>query len=628
MRTLETGHGYWFRVAGDQPVEWTRAATPARRLLSREPGLRLIAWPGPDETAPSAAAETIVGARAEAICWDPVAQQFLRWTSESDESEPDRVLNRGDALYVRLSHRMAWLEASTAVPRMAFDGGLHGDLPLNFRAGVEADVRYTVRRFATRFEHWLEPERLTVRVVTNDAALRTLQHGAEIGADSWTSGPIEGGFSSIIVRSQVWATDDGRRYGIVAPTVSVHARTTLLRHYFHAVQRSLAGPRYSGIPGWFVQGGPFWMLAEAGLAIRPLERDENDASQFVIADRAEPALDDRALGVTATRWLVERFGRDSYFDFWRNASNAAPQATWRDVFHTTFGITVEAFHDQFEQWIRASHPFAHGRIERPRRDFPAAGSRPDSWSAALGPPQRRADVSPDGSFRVAIRNDDGYRLGVALAGSDCHAVASVDGVLTINRLAQFFSHSDLPASPIEIEVPADFCQRHLRGRITASSADVIADLRISACLNFDLCSSTVTGAHGSFDIAVALPGRYTIAIADRTNSCAVFAHGGATVGIPIIATSYEVIDGDVDGVAVQLADNWCARRIQGRLTNLPQGGTSGIMMGVTANPLMLVACRVSRSPCTAAEPAVRRIVPDPDPCCRLLRALTEAPLCA
>ena len=114
-------------------------------------------------------------------------------------------------------------------------------------------------------------------------------------------------------------------------------------------------------------------------------------------------------------------------------------------------------------------------------------------------------MSPDGSFHVAIRNDDDYRLGVALAGSDCHAVASVDGVLTINRLAQFFSHSDLPASPIEIQVPADFCQRHLRGQITASSADVIADLRISACLKFDLCSTTVTGADGSFDIPYPCP---------------------------------------------------------------------------------------------------------------------------
>ena len=60
------------------------------------------------------------------------------------------------------------------------------------------------------------------------------------------------------------------------------------------------------------------------------------------------ALDIRHLGTLAVDRLVERAGEKALFDFYRELH--APAPSWQSAFETAFGLTPEAFHEEFERY--------------------------------------------------------------------------------------------------------------------------------------------------------------------------------------------------------------------------------------------------------------------------------------
>lgn len=598
LHTLQTGHGYWFWIAGDRTIDWQRRYAGSVTQIRRNPGRHLVAWGGPDGTAFDRAVRGVAEAVRLAWRWDAAHQQWHWWAPNTGSTnELASPLNRGDAIGVSFRRSVDWRQPTGILPRVRF----LGDVPDAIRNQVIADVRYTTAYFADRFGVEADPKRLEILVYRTLADLIGREPPKSHRIASFAAMQFEPGQpSSVVMAMSEWGPSlIERRTG-----ESINARVILIHEYFHIVQGQLAGRAFSGVPSWLVEGGPTWLQRELERRAGQLDPSPamqiQEASQLVISEREQIAEDehDHALGFAATQWLVERAGRDSYFEFWRNmAANGGVRPTWRQAFKTTFGISVSDFYQQFEEWIRRLHPFVEGTV-----------TVPDHIDAELV----RVYVTPiEGAFsnltfetgetfRVAVPANSPSWVMVAVEELGCRGYRADDGSVGPLNAATELDVGIESISGVDIKIPEHFCSAHLRGRLTGPDPNTIARIGLTACTIESLCTTTSVGPDGKFELVAPLPGRYMLELVDSTGTCAAYYREGSTTALRDRASLIAVSEDGREELHIQVPASLCGRAIGGRLLNLPPSGVHSEMVGRVGNRLEMYACPVEGGRCTYA----------------------------
>ena len=134
------------------------------------------------------------------------------------------------------------------------------------------------------------------------------------------------------------------------------ANSLLLAHeYLHVLQRDLSGGYYKGTPGWLIEGAAIYESQVyygsyeryRGTAIvRAGDYDHLFRNLQESAEWEAERSAGYAIGTLAIEWLISRAGADSHVEYWRLLTDSA---TWQDAFAAAFGMTVDEFHEAFEQ---------------------------------------------------------------------------------------------------------------------------------------------------------------------------------------------------------------------------------------------------------------------------------------
>ncbi len=139
------------------------------------------------------------------------------------------------------------------------------------------------------------------------------------------------------------------------------AHKLLMAHeYFHVLQRHLS-EFAPGPPPWLVEGSAHYtaLLYISDEGIRPYDVDRRNVISFAagldipfrdldhdLAHWREQLGEVYNAGVLASEWLINEVGTSAYIDFWRLL---ATETTWQAAFSAAFGISVDEFHDAFEE---------------------------------------------------------------------------------------------------------------------------------------------------------------------------------------------------------------------------------------------------------------------------------------
>ena len=526
--TLQPGRGYWLRIGSEQPLDWTRPAEPATLRFQLEPGDQLVAWAGPSDRS---IADALLGLRDQlSLAWRWIAaeQRYIPWSPDSDIPSPEAPpLNRGDAVRIDLLEPTEWLHPTGDLPRIQFAGGLHHQLPDNFREMVEADLRFVVERFAAKFQFEVPADRLILRIPTTPEALQRQQENRSAIYDAWAFSPqTDGGTSIIVMPWDRWGERgcDDRARGVP------RSCSTLAHEYFHILQYELAGPARNRTPGWLVEGTAIWSY----WPLFDLPSPDFHGHQFTSDELDLPAHADpydyaHNLGEVATAFLVRRAGIESIVDFWRNLDpRISPGLSWKTVFARSFGVSYSDFVSEFYQHRRPLFTIVTGRVITTNTSLLSSlyvrstNSRPSLLSA---------NVTPGGRFSIRLWRKPEPLSGLAshllYVGSVkldyCQANVLPDGAVGWISLPDSPSESprytllaDVETiADFNIQLPDSFCRQRLILEV-AGSYGLSEDLQASYCpVDEDSCPLMTRDAPRKFVGFVPLAGDYRIKLTVR-----------------------------------------------------------------------------------------------------------------
>ncbi len=350
LTRLTAGMGLWLRVGGDEAVEWTQEAAPGSVLLELREGRNVVGWTGRDGATAAEALARFGDRLADASRWDAETGGFERYRPGAPEDANTlRALRRGDAIEVEMASDARWWQSGTA--RTAFE--FLGDVPEERQAEIRAETAEVLAYYAERYG--IVPPEFTVLV---DPAL-------DIAADA----------AARRIRIGRYIVD----YPLIGGTIA-HEYTHVLQHYLQGLPLA----ERSSSPSWLIEGQATYAASlffqsrgdrtgdrqrslwwQGALDVIPSLRDLADRGPFYA--EGGPAY---ALGALATEWLVSRAERrgeeeeqsggaapapdgggltehESHIRYWQ----AVPSPErWGEAFEATFGLTSDAFYDEFEAY--------------------------------------------------------------------------------------------------------------------------------------------------------------------------------------------------------------------------------------------------------------------------------------
>lgn len=530
LQSLQPGRGYWFHINSERPIEWSRPAEPSTRRFHLETGEQLVAWAGPSDRSIS---DVLLGLRDQVtIAWRWLAadQRFVPWSPNPDApalEEP--AIDRGDAVQVNLTEAVEWLHPTGNLPRIEFPGGLHQNLPDDFRETVEADLRVVVERFAAKLRFEAPADRLVLRVVTTlEAQAREIELFSAV-SDAWAASPRQhGGESIIVVPWYLWQRTAER----LKPSLE-----TLAHEYFHVMQYEFAGSARLQVPGWLTEGAAVHsdvMLFDVSWL--EFDRIQDLSTTLDLRERSGPEDYDHHLGNIATRFLIRLAGFESLIDFWRNLDpRVHPDRTWQVAFAESFDTTFGDFATEFYEYRRSLFTIVSGRVEAVDdvqlnsfyvRTSGGAGS---STAAVVH------NVAADGAFTLAAYRGEPtstssywHDLVIGSTETNCQAEVFPDG--TVGWLGEddvltrrtFVADAET-IDDFNIELPASFCQRRLIVE-TPGHYGANGDFDILYCVaNMWRCTPMLRTGDGDFAAFIPVVGRYILRITDRARGCVAYA---------------------------------------------------------------------------------------------------------
>ncbi len=352
---IQEGRGLALHIGGEAAVEWTRPAAEGVVLLPLLAGNNQVTWGGLDGTLIEEAVDWLGDAVVGASRWNAATRESERYRPGAPPSANTlRTLNHGDALWVQLTEDASWWQSGTAETEFVFDEPL--------RPEAEAALRKEVARVLAFFyeSYGLEPVDLSV------ATVRDLS----TGANAWVG--------EITVGGQV--------YNLAEPDFPI------AHEYFHVLQfHWVQGPaNFFELPNWLIEGTAVYAedtygrerLGWTGGGIRAHWWQRATGSSVESLPLGHWVFDhgwqgDEAVyvgynvGALATDWLVRRAAalstgtpfapleppemvarpdHDAHFEFFRLLPESA---SWEEAFEAAFGIAVDDFYEEFEEYRTA-----------------------------------------------------------------------------------------------------------------------------------------------------------------------------------------------------------------------------------------------------------------------------------
>ena len=123
LTKVAPGMGLWLRLDGDEPVSWTRAASPdpSAGLVSLSEGWNLVAWTGSDGASFGDAFAALDDDLQVALAWDTEARVVRSSTYPDSPSAAalvttHRQARRGDGFWLEVSEERYWLQPGSVEP--------------------------------------------------------------------------------------------------------------------------------------------------------------------------------------------------------------------------------------------------------------------------------------------------------------------------------------------------------------------------------------------------------------------------------------------------------------------------------------------------------------------------------
>ena len=350
LETLTPGMGLWLYIDGSEGVRWTRDFQPESGRVSVLEGWNLVAWGGGDKTSAVEALESQEERFSEVWGWDSEQQQLIRYNPARQSAAGGVLfLRRGDGLWVRSSSEARWLQSEQprplpSVTRVQFFGDFTEDQRVRYEEAIRAELEHTARFFRGRYG-LVTPDlefRLSTRDVPEDL------------------GFAYGGGVIYLRQDRIEPTVEELVGGTVTWSVPEFNFLDFLAHeYVHALQDATGS---FGGPFW-IQEGMAWYLD----ALHDRTRAEPDRfksrEELLWAARgstvALPMMERSnwhwGLGYVATERLVERSSEEALFDFYKHLGSGYD--SWHGAFGAAFGMTVDAFYEDFAAWrVREAPP--------------------------------------------------------------------------------------------------------------------------------------------------------------------------------------------------------------------------------------------------------------------------------
>lgn len=596
IRYLEPGRGYVLRVGGPGTVEWQRSVLPASGLVSLRSGLNWSAWAGRDDATIADVARgigsSLVSIRSDDLFYDPSAP-------ESVDDWP--AVRRGDALEVRVSRDVNWLQPTFVMPQIHYAGNVDHGVRRLIERDLEATLEYSARELGVQ----ADPSSLVV-VVAGDAKSahdKTTELGHSWEWESFRNfwqragGWYSSGQDAFYLKSSTWEGPRSGRY----PS----GRYVVLHEYIHALQFQLMGASDIDL-NWLLEGSANWFESDLSTQDRngyPLSRRLidalNQASKGPPLEEIESANDtwQYSFGLVAADLLIDRAGKGAALDFYRVLApgRAGPGGRWetrptmRSAFTAAFGLSLEEFYDEFEALMAkrrgsakrrpAGNEFALAGTIVNTDGTPRVGASLEAREYQDGVPagwNRRATSSEDGTFEVFVRRRADYRIWIELGEDAGHcqywwSEDSDDASASDDDASLIEIGSSQPES-ITISVDAGRCRWQVAGTLSGPDDLPLAGLQVRAHGDGSV-TSVRTELDGSFSFVAIRPGPFQLSV--YLGGCRLYWNANGPTANAEQAADIQVLSRDVSGLRFQVLKDPCTR-ISGRLQDANGDGLANV----------------------------------------------------
>lgn len=328
LRRLTPGMGLWLSIAGPEPFTWTRPIVREAASASLREGWNLVVWAGKDGVSVRDALRDI--------------DNFVTRVADVDGAEPS-VLTRGGSFWLELSADRHWLQLIYP-PTIEFLGDHSPEQQAQARMLVENVTTYFGRRFGLGVPGLL----------------------VQIGDDEFLTASGACGY---------YAAGGVPRIGLATKALTDSGCSLALAHeYVHGIQDVLRtrGGELAAVsfhePFWLREGVANHWPAQAVEAEGGKTYADHLREVVLLYSRFFPAslqgMDDYGsysyeLSQLAVYRLASLVGEQALYDFYVRYSE---HQTWEGAFYATFGMTTDAFYEDFASY-RAEVAPRKARVE-------------------------------------------------------------------------------------------------------------------------------------------------------------------------------------------------------------------------------------------------------------------------
>ncbi len=643
LNTLKPGMGLVVRVGGEESVEWVRPRRPAQGTVRLERGLNLVAWMGRDGARLDRVVQGIGRQLEKAGTWT-TERESLDLLSVAEIMELDELpsVGFGDALWVQVARNQNWLQPTGVMPEIVLTGSPTRQL----KAKVIADVQAVIDFYWEQYGLEADFSRFKIYFPTSAAALVNALETHSLRQD-WPGGltpgfldsyeqawPTRGGAayrgdarldSHFWVRQEYWRSSPSTRGGIS------FARSVTAHEYMHMLQFQLSGTDSQVLgdyidkewpPSWLVEGlaelaENVQISATGGLSWERLQSDARSAA------RGEPSLrraersthlSPYGVGRAAAHELIDDSNDDSLLEFFRELASESigprgkwqSNATWREAFLRSFGVTSDAFYQQFETsrgstvgagTVVAGHdhppPYLSGKVSADER-LELQGSRVKilvEWASDDGATHSSYDwVDVGHRFDFPVEANQSYILAVEFGTPPCVAYYARPAAVQDPKGAQILNMKRSTIRGLDLRLSPTTCAEQIQGSLLTDAGEPLPGIALSFVGPETISQSEVrpgayrvdwafTDSNGNFRHFLAEDSRGEMRVY-LTDTCTVRvpigdsasaskpAVGSRTVQSFAAESSIQTLDGGSTlGVTVVVRDDACAFRISGRLLN-------------------------------------------------------------
>ena len=602
LETLEPGMTAVIRIIGDKPVEWQRPLTPAKGIVTLYRGVNWVTWVGRDDWPLDQVARGIGTSLVSIRVGDVTYPAPL-----GDSLGELPVLRRGDPLEVTVSRDLRWLQPTGMMPKIFWAGEPSQSLQEEVHGDIRAILDFLAEEFAIESDF---SETTILLFGSIDAAVEHAESGAEprfLYSPEHLRSTLETGWEA---EAQPWG------FFMWAcgwksqppPACPGSKAATLAHEWFHVLQDQLSTRHPHLSPTWMSEGTATWLNWRFSTAFSSASYEDRRQWRIDrVAQTSEPLKAGENgfyswvydLGAVVADRLVEKHGIDSLLEFDRwlypqlvgQDRRWVREPTWHEAFEGVFGVTVEAFYDEFATW-RETLPEPKQTREVDPDDVQLSGTiRHSDGSAAtdfivfvqeyvgeipIGREQTSV-VNEAGEFAFYVATETIQRLRVAKDG--CELWLTNNG-LTVGRApeGEYRELDTRKLTVLELTLPESACEN----KLSVSVASLHGDNR-----EVDLLLNSEDGERwfgfstsGSVGPTVYAPeaGQYRLRV--TLDGCNLWYHQDGLVASSGRSALINLSEQPVS-IQVRVPDDLCLQRINGRLIDEDGAAAGGIWLFAT-----------------------------------------------